>query len=36
VDERTVPVYRMVEVEQPTDLQLAVRRRWRQTFVSED
>jgi predicted metalloprotease with PDZ domain len=34
--ERSVPVYGMVEVEQPTDLQLAVRRRWRQTFASED
>ncbi|KPK81488.1 MAG: hypothetical protein AMS25_06230 [Gemmatimonas sp. SM23_52] len=33
--ERSVPVYGMVEVEQPTDLQLAVRRRWRQTFASE-
>jgi len=32
--QREVPVYRMVEVEEPTDLQLAVRRRWRQTFVS--
>jgi predicted metalloprotease with PDZ domain len=28
--ERTVPAYRLAEVESPTALQLAVRRRWRQ------
>ncbi len=31
---RSVPVYRLDQVEDPTDVQLAVRRRWRQTPAS--
>ncbi|UCC84315.1 MAG: M61 family metallopeptidase [Gemmatimonadota bacterium] len=32
---RSVPVYSLVEADDPTDVQLAVRRRWRQTPGSE-
>lgn len=32
---RSVPVYSLVEVDEPTDVQLAVRRRWRQTAAAE-
>jgi predicted metalloprotease with PDZ domain len=32
---RSVPVYSLVEVDDPTDVQLAVRRRWRQIPGSE-
>ncbi|NIN72755.1 MAG: PDZ domain-containing protein [Gemmatimonadetes bacterium] len=32
---RSVPVYSLVEVEDPTDVQLAVRSRWRQTQDAE-
>ncbi|MGD2218061.1 MAG: PDZ domain-containing protein [Gemmatimonadales bacterium] len=32
---RPVPVYRLVEVEDPTEVQLAVRRRWRQTPATQ-
>jgi predicted metalloprotease with PDZ domain len=32
---RSVPVYRLAEVEDPTDVQLAVRRLWRQSPASE-
>lgn len=32
---RSVPVYSLVEVDDPTDVQLAVRRRWRQIPDSE-
>jgi predicted metalloprotease with PDZ domain len=32
---RSVPVYRLAEVEDPTDVQLAVRRLWRQSAPSE-
>ncbi len=33
---RSVPVYRFVEVEEPTEVQLAVRRRWRQISAAEN
>ncbi|MGD2152208.1 MAG: PDZ domain-containing protein, partial [Gemmatimonadales bacterium] len=32
---RSVPVYRLVEVDEPTDVQLAVRGRWLQTAAAE-